>query len=92
MTGAGGTGTAAGGGVTGAGVTGAGGTGAGGTGVAGGAGVGKGSGWPWATSRVVAAKLNAGMMSRVDFIVSSAGFVFLFLSVFAIYRLAIRLA
>ena len=53
-------------------------------------GAGKGSGLPcWATSNVVAAKVNTGVIIRVSFILSSAVFLFLFLSVFAIYQLAV---
>jgi hypothetical protein len=53
-------------------------------------GAGKGSGLPcWATSNVVAAKVNTGMDIRVSFILSSAVILFLFLSVFAIYQLAV---
>ena len=51
-------------------------------------------GWPGvscARSRVLAARAIAGISKRVVFIVSSAVFLFLFLSVFAIFRLAIRL-
>ena len=87
-TGAGFAGTGAGFAGTGAGFAG---TGAGGRGSPG---AGKGSGWPglfWAIRIVPAARVNTGISVLVGFILSSLMILFLFLSVFAIYRPVIRL-